>query len=610
MLEVKNKKFYLDGNEFEIHCGAFHYFRALPEYWEDILTKFKAAGLNCVETYTCWNMHEPHKGEFDFSGRLDFEKFLQLAEKVGLKVILRTGPFICAEWENGGLPSWLLKKEYNIRLRCNTEPYMTHLKDWFSVLLPKVRPYLHANGGPVIAMAVENEYGSFGDDFSYLLEVEKIYRKHDMNCLYVSADGNKEYHLSTGTAHENIVRGTDFGSERIATIDQLNIVDKYNPECPYIVMEYWAGNFTNWGFDECRHINNENVKQSIKNFCELGASFNLYMFFGGTNFGFTNGAQGDLDYMKYKYNPCVTSYDYDAAITEWGGYTQRYFDIKEVLEDKKGCADIAVPASPKLQNIGTVELTESAELFDNLHIGKHHKSVTIETMEEFDQIDGYILYSKAFDYDAELNCIKIVGIHDRAHIFVNKKLVGTHFRGDSDVCIIELPEVLKKGDTLDILVENMGRICYGEDTYLGDRKGIFGSVILAIKKNGVLHTPGKVAFNWDITCLEMDNPEEVQFKAGISGEYPIFLRGTFKAENKNSCFVHFDNLKKGVIYVNGFNLGRYWERGPLEALYIPGSILKEENEIIVFETDGLKGSPCVEISDICGIPNHHEEIIV
>ena len=160
MLTVKNKKFYLDGEEFKIQSGAFHYFRALPEYWEEILTKIKAAGLNCVESYTCWNLHEPHKGEYNFSGMLDIERFIKTAEKVGLKVILRTGPYICAEWENGGFPSWLLKKEYNVRLRCNTEPYLTHLRDWFHVILSKIRPYLDVNGGPVVAMAIENEYGS------------------------------------------------------------------------------------------------------------------------------------------------------------------------------------------------------------------------------------------------------------------------------------------------------------------------------------------------------------------------------------------------------------------------------------------------------------------
>ncbi|MGN0180052.1 MAG: hypothetical protein ACI4DY_11590, partial [Monoglobaceae bacterium] len=284
-------------------------------------------------------------------------------------------------------------------------------------------------------------------------------------------------------------------------------------------------------------------------------------------------------------------------------------DIKEAMERDHGKADIEVPKSPVLQNIGMVELTESAGLFDNLHIGQRHKSVTVESMEEFDQIGGYILYSKIMTYDAELNAIKIAGLHDRAHIFVNKKLVAVRMRGE-DESVIELPYNLKTGDVIDILVENMGRICYGEDTYFGDRKGICGGVFLTHRKNGELRNPGKAAFNWDITCLEMDNVEGARFKSGINTEYPLFFRGTFNAKGNNSCFIHFDNFIKGVVFVNGFNLGRYWDRGPLEALYVPGAILNDENEIVIFETEGLKGSPTVEINDICGIPNHHKEIIV
>lgn len=263
------------------------------------------------------NLHEPHKGEFDFSGMLDVERFIRTADKVGLKVILKTGPFICAEWENGGIPSWLLKKEYNIRFRCNTEPYLTHLKDWFHVLLPKIRPYLDVNGGPVIAMAVENEYGSFGDDFSYLKEVEQIYKDENMGCLYIAADGNKDYHLSTGKCGNHITHGMDFGG--VATIDSFNVIDKYDENAPYFTIEYWAGNFTNWGFPECTHISDEVVRESVNTFVKLGASFNIYMIFGGINFGFNNGAQGNLSWMEYEYNPVVTSYDYDAAISEWGG---------------------------------------------------------------------------------------------------------------------------------------------------------------------------------------------------------------------------------------------------------------------------------------------------
>lgn len=607
MIEVKNKKFYLNGEEFIIKSGAFHYFRAFPEYWEDILKKIKASGLNTVETYTCWNLHEPKKGEFNFSGMLDLERFIKTAEKVGLKMIIRTGPFVCAEWENGGFPAWLLKKEYNIRFRCCTEPYLTHLRDWFSVVLPKIRPYLEENGGPVIAMAIENEYGSFGDDFSYLKEVEKIYRENKMNCLYIAADGNKRYHLSTGKSGNHIVHGLDFGG--VGKEESFKILREYDENAPYFVTEYWAGNFTNWGFDECTNIPDETVRESMENYAKLGASFNIYMMYGGTNFGFTSGAQGNLSWMKGEYNPVVTSYDYDAAITEWGGYTQRYFDIKGAM-DKENKEKL--PPSPELCSIGKVSLTESASLFDNLQIAKKYKSVTVESMEEFDQTNGYILYSKTLDYDAELNIIKLVGIHDRALVFVNGKLIAERMRGE-DESVIEFERYFKCGDKIDVLVENMGRICYGEDTYFGDRKGITGAIILTHKINDEVRNPGKVTFNWDIRCFEMDNVEKVKFTEGQTTVYPAFLRGTFKSEERKSCFVHFDNLKKGHIYVNGFNLGRYWERGPLKALYIPGVLLKEngeENEIVVFESDGLRGEPSVTITDVCGIENHHKEIIV
>ena len=596
-MERKNKKFYIEGRQFRIKGGSFHYFRCLPEYWDGIMKKICAAGLNTVETYTVWNMHEPKKGVFDFSGMLDLCRFIELAGENDLKVILRTGPFICAEWENGGLPSWLLKKEYNIRLRCNTPEYMRHLKDWFSVLLPKIRPYLDTNGGNVIAVAIENEYGSFGDDFSYLAEIEKIYRENGIDCLLFAADGHSKYYLSTGKTSAGVLSGTDFaggGDE-----DKFRDVDLYDPDSPYFASEYWAGNFTDWGFDECTNIDNAIVKGAIADFDRLGASYNIYMMFGGTNFGFFNGAQCNIG----GYHPVTTSYDYDAAISEWGGYTQRYFDIKG--EDKT-----PVPPSPRLQNIGKVRLTESASLWDNLNIGRRFKSVTAEPMEEFDQSYGYILYRKMINYDADINCIRLNGLADRAHVFVNGRLAGIRMR-DNDTSPVRLSENLKPGDVVDILVENLGRVCYGEETYLGDKKGITGSVVFtqAFPDGSVRH-PGKIGFNWEIITLEMDDISKVAYNSGAPETFPAFFKGRFKAENRDSCFLHFDNFRKGVVWINGFNIGRYWEIGPVTALYIPGVLLKEENEIVIFETDSLRGEPSVTINGVCGIPNHHEEIKV
>lgn len=604
MLTVKNRKFYLDGEEFIIHSGTMHYFRVLPEYWEDILLKIKACGFNCVETYTCWNLHEPKKGEYNFSGMLDIERFIETAEKVGLKVLLRVGPYICAEWENGGLPAWLLK-DAGIRLRCLSEPYMTHMTDWFSVLLPKIKPHLDSNGGPVIAMAVENEYGSFGDDLEYLDAVEKIYRKEGIDCLLIAADGSTEYFLSTGRNNPEIVQGVDFGVGA-GKKEIFDTVTSKDADAPYFAAEYWAGNFTSWGEPECKKENDEIVKEDIKNLTELGASFNIYMLFGGTNFGFTSG----VNTISNRFNSFITSYDYDAAITEWGGYTKRYFDIKNALAKVNGYETKELPPSPKFQNIGQIAITESASLFDNLHIGRTYKSKTVENMEHFDQSYGYILYRKVMEYDSPLDYVSMKELHDRALVFLNGELAGIRMRMNDETAV-RLPKVLEKGDVLDILVENMGRINYGSETYLGDRKGILGGVFL-LDSETLTHAPqlGKCAFNWETTCLELDDISKVKYKQGSETYGPAFFKATFKAKTKDSCFVHLSGFTKGVVFINGFNLGRYWVEGPQTALYLPGALLKDENEIVIFESDGIVRPPLVSLTDKHGLGEKNEEVII
>ena len=600
MLTVKDKKFYLNGEEFKIHSGSLHYFRALPEYWESLLTKIKAAGFNCVETYTCWNLHEPKKGVYNFEGMLDLEKFIETADKVGLKVILRTGPFICAEWENGGLPAWLLK-DPGIRLRCNSEPYITHLHDWFRVLLAKIKPYLDTNGGPVIAMAVENEYGSFGDDFSYLAKVKEIYIEAGIDCLLFASDGSGEFYFCTGRADMDMIQATDFGVGNAK--NEIVKIDQFDNRMPYFCVEYWAGNFSSWCEPECYKDSIEKTKQDINDMVDLGASFNVYMIYGGTNFGFTGGANttGPTPIRYF-----TTSYDYDAAITEWGGYTQRYFDMKEALERDAGKpADVPVPPSPTFQKIGEVALTESGAFFENQHIGKKHHSATVECMEHFDQNYGYILYRKVMDYTCPVNYVHMIDMRDRAYVFLNGEFMGMRQRGEDETAVL-LPRTLVKGDVIEILVENMGRICFSRPTYLGDRKGILGGVFLSSHPTA----GGKCAFNWEVTCFEMDKIDNVKYNEGTEVKCPAFFKGTFKAENQDSCFVHFENFTKGYIFVNGFNLGRYWDRGPQTALYLPGALLKEENEIVVFEAEGLKGAPVLALNGKHGLGDHNPEVIV
>ena len=611
MFTYKDKKFYLDGKEFKIRSGSLHYFRAFPEQWESLMQKYAAAGLNCVETYIAWNVHEAKQGQFNFSGIADIERFIKTAEKVGLKVILRPGPFICAEWENGGLPTWLYK-DGNMRLRCKSEPYLTHLKTWYGVLFSKIKPYLDANGGPVIAVALENEYGSFGDDFEYLSEVENIYKEAGLDCLFFSSDGDDEIFLCTGS-HDHVIKAIDFACSDIDMDVHFAPTDKYlDGKAPYFAAEYWGGNYTHWGNDQCYTCSNEDFAKNMRQFVEMGASFNDYMFFGGTNFGFMNGANifvNDFGYLGvpnvfHAKNPSallptMTSYDYDAALTEWGDYTEKFFIVRDLLEKENGAPLPPLPPEPEFQDIGEVELKCSASLFDNLQIAENYKSKTVESMEYFDQSYGYIRYRKTMAYDAPYDYIELDGIRDRAQVYINGELIGTRMRGfdESRITI----NGLKKGDVIDVFVENLGRVNFGISTYKGDYKGITNAILFS----------NRVMFDWDVSCFEMQDVSKVNYECGAAAKCPAFFKGEFKAEPNKECFVHMDNFTKGIVFVNGFNLGRFWDVGPQSALYIPGPLLKENNEIVVFESDAVKGKASVKITSQHGLkgkrPKYHRD---
>ena len=326
MFEIKGKDFLLNGNKINIYSGAMHYFRTLPEYWEDRLTKIKLCGFNTVETYTCWNLHEPKKGVYNFDGMLDLERFIQIAQKVGLYVIVRPGPYICAEWDFGGLPAWLLA-DRNLRLRCNNEIYKQHVEDWFAVLFAKIKPYLEANGGNVIMMQVENEYGSYGNDTEYLEWVKSLYAKFEMDVMLFTADGNWCNMLSGGSV-DGVYKVLNFGSNAKGAFGALN---GYQEDMPLFCGEFWCGWFDHWG--EKHHTRGSmSVVNEIKDFLSMDANFNVYMFHGGTNFDFWAGS----NYDKNKIHPTITSYDYCAFLTEWGDYTPAYHAVRDVMHTHLG----------------------------------------------------------------------------------------------------------------------------------------------------------------------------------------------------------------------------------------------------------------------------------
>lgn len=592
MLEIKNKKFYMDSKPFDIYSGAMHYFRTVPEYWEDRLTKLKAAGFNTVETYVCWNLHEKKPGEFDFSGILDIEKYLEIAQKVGLYAIVRPGPYICAEWDFGGLPAWLLKDK-NMQIRCMYPDYLKCVERFYKELLARLVPHLESHGGNIIAMQVENEYGSYGNDKDYLRYVEKLTRDCGIDCLLFTSDGNTNNMISGGSLPD-IYKVLNFGSRSRTA---FNVLKGFENDGPNMCGEFWCGWFDHWR-DKHHTRNSLEIVNEIKGFIDNGASFNMYMFHGGTNFGFTAGANHN---QGHGYEPTVTSYDYCAMLTEWGDYTPAYHAVRKLLCEKQGIEPPELPESPKLQSIGKVELTETASLFENLdNIGEKHHVPVPEGMEYFGQNFGLIYYETTLKGKYNASPMYVKNVHDFADVYFDgeKKtsIDRTLYSVEGKTTLKDVIFKKKKGESspflmpalsgerkIGVLVDTMGRVNYGENML--DRKGI-SDIYLGIQR----------LMNYDVWTLPLDNLDKLKYSSSVKKDEPVFLKGSFKTDSKADCFVHLDGFNRGCVYINGFNLGRFWKVGPQKSLYIPGTLLKDENEIIVFNIGGYS-KPTVSITD-------------
>lgn len=568
LITHKGKDFFLKGEKFNIYAGAIHYFRTLPEYWEDRLLKLKLAGFNTVETYVCWNLHEPKKGEFDFSGMLDIERFLDIAQYLGLNAIVRPGPYICAEWDFGGLPSWLLKDK-NMRIRCMDPRYTDHVRDFYKELFSRLYSHQVTQGGNIIAMQVENEYGSYGNDKEYLAFIENLMKECGCEVMMFTSDGPENWMLSGGTL-PHIFKVANFGSR---SKDAFRTMEKIQPDAPLMCGEFWNGWFDHWG--EKHHSRSyRTVIPELKAMLSEDGNFSFYMFHGGTNFGFNSGANFDKTYQ-----PTVTSYDDDALLTEWGGYTPKYHAVRKVLLQHRGLAPAKLPPEPELQNIGEVKLIQSASLMQNLEaLSTKYESAFPKTMEELDQFHGLILYRKKVKgyYNQKLY---LDGLGDRAYIFVDGDYKGLIYRNDEEQCI-NIGKIDGEAQ-IDVLVESMGRINYGVNIY--DRKGV-----------SQIRLGNQVMFGWEIFSIPLTNISNFRYTGGTG--YPLFKKGTFRTSSRADCFVHLDGFTKGYVFINGFNLGRYWDIGPQKSLYLPGVLLQDDNEITVLELEGCK-SDSITITD-------------
>ncbi len=591
------EKFYLDGKPFQIISGAIHYFRVVPEYWKDRLEKAKAMGLNTVETYIPWNFHETEKGEFLWTGMHDFEKFIDIAKDLGLYVIVRPSPYICAEWEWGGLPSWLLS-EKGMKVRCMYEPFLRHVREYYEQLIPRIARHQIDAGGNVILVQIENEYGYFANDTDYLRWLKNLMTELGITVPYVTSDGPWGAAFRTGQV-EGVLPTGNFGANCKKKFGMMKPF--VQGEKPLMNMEFWAGWFSAWGNKfKIRSILSMNVKDydyAIGN----GHNINIYMFHGGTNFGFMNGS----NYYGHL-TPDTTSYDYDAPVSEDGSLTKKYWAFRKVIEKNLGkVPEMKFSTEIKKIAYGKIFWSKKADLFENLGVFSNPKASGFPiSMEESGQNYGYILYRTKLKPDEAASKLIFKKCADRIIAFSDGKKLFTAF--DKEISNeggglwplnYREGKVWKvntaKGATLDFLVENLGRVNFGHKLE-EQQKGLLADVLI----------DGHAHFGWEIYNLPLDDSgmnellERGKWKTAAQtekSESPSFYIYDFDVDEPGDTFLDFKGWGKGCVFVNGFNIGRFWSVGPQRRLYIPAPLLKKgDNRIVMFETEG-KTAPYVEL---------------
>lgn len=575
-----------------------HYSRVPSFYWKDRLLKFVAGGLNAVQTYVPWNFHESTPGQYDFSGDKDLVTFIKMAQEVGLDVILRPGPYICAEWDMGGLPSWLLRNK-GIVLRTYDTVYLHYVDKWMSVLLPKIKPLLYENGGPIITVQVENEYGSYyACDRLYMTHLHNVFRQYlGNNVVLFTTDGDSEELLKCGSNPDLFYATVDFG---VTFNPELNFASQraVEPHGPLVNSEFYTGWLDYWGKNHSR-VDSKQLADSLDAILKLNASVNMYMFIGGTNFQFWNGA----DAPDSSYLPVPTSYDYDAPLTEAGDPWEKLTMIRDVIRGYRKVPMIIPPPTPKSSYGEKITQDGVCSLWDALALfGNRSASPSPISMEDLGESFGFVCYFHTLaNGSAQTGDLEINQCHDRASVYTFQQrgsgfqLKGIGMRSTNDtvtIADVDLPAGTSANPvTLIIIVENTGRVNYGP--YINDSKGILGDVIFANK------THSTTLLGWESIALPMSTIEgKVLFKPQLSTNLPtsiVFYQFHFHIGGvANDTYLSVDNWTKGIAFVNGFNIGRYWPvRGPQKTLYVPANILKSnsQNTVVLFEIDK---APCNE----------------
>jgi hypothetical protein len=565
----QGETFLLDGKPFQIISGEMHPARIPAEYWRHRIRMAKAMGCNTVAAYLFWNYHEPTEGVFDFTtGNHDVARFVRIAQEEGMWVLLRPGPYVCAEWDFGGIPTYLLR-DPELKVRCLYPGYMRAVERYLAALARVVRPLLVANGGPVLMIQVENEYGSYGNDRNYTARIREIWRQNGVSGPFFTGDGPTPYMLEAGSLPGAAV-GLDSGSSE----KHWELARSIQPGVPIFSSETYPGWLTHWGEKWARPSTPDLLKE-VTFLLDAKKSFNFYVVHGGTNFGFTAGANSG----GKGYEPDVTSYDYDAPIDEQGRATPKYQALRDLIASRlpAGVSLPLVPDPVPAVDVAEFAMSAHASLWDQLP--KPVKAVQPRPFEAYGQNQGLMLYRTTL-VGRKSGRLVVTDLHDYATVFLDGKFLGTIDRRLGEKSI-DIPATGSRMPVLDLLVEGMGHINFAQEMI--DRKGITDRVTLS----------GMTLMNWDVFAMPLQEGWVSALPARTSEVRPgMFFRGVFRLDKPADTFIDMTGYRKGVVWVNGHNLGRYWDIGPQKRLYCPESWLRAgENVVMVFDLLKTDASP-------------------
>ena len=598
------KSFYMNGEPFKIISGDIHYFRIHQADWDKRLDLAVDFGLNTVQTYAPWSLHEPKENVYDFEGMLDLELFLQKCDEHGLKVLFRPSPYICSEFDLGGLPAWLLNKD-DLKIRTHEEKYMAAVRRYYNNLIPRFLPYLSTNGGPIIAVAVENEYGNYATDREYIAKTARLLREGGVDVPLYNTEGSESAKFFAYGGVEGGFTGLNYRALGGVADKYASIKESTLKNMPLFIGEFWAGRSSHCGEPFSRR-NPKETSDGYKEALELGANVNFYMFSGGTNFAFMGGALNGFSYTpregaKPRYMPFVTSYDVDALVYEDGSVGEKYYLCREELDKYLGRAPRPrIPFPHPVQKM-SVSLTEKADFFENIDAltAKTVESVYPLKMEDMGQSYGLVMYTQKAD--TVFSGLTVTGVKDRAIVFVNGEYTASFMRergvssdkyevkNDGGNGRIKI-DGSGKGYTFDVIAENLGRICFGCEM-MGEKKGI--EYIVNDLRVLVNCTNRSIPLD-DISGLKWKDNDPKCFKRRM----PVFLKGSFDAKVGVDTYVYTKEFGHGYVWINGFNLGRYDVAGPQFTLYVPGALLKEkDNEIVVLDLSPTSDTATVELID-------------